>query len=75
MTQPLAAPSEQSAPAHLAREFPFECELSLRPLISYWEKKIAPEDSLRGRVGRMIQAEVRRAPELSAPVQDLGILA
>jgi len=75
MSDPLWARSDQTVLAHLAQEFPFECELSLQPLIAFWEKEIATEDSVRGRVGRLLQSEVRRAPELSEPIQDFGILA
>jgi len=58
----------------MAREFPFEVELSLAPLIRFWEGRIAGEDSLRGRLGHLLQTELRGAPELSAPIHDLALL-
>ncbi len=58
----------------LEREFPFESELSLRPLITYWEESIAREDSVRARLARALLAEVRQAPELAAPITDLQLL-
>jgi GAF domain-containing protein len=63
------------AAAHSASEFPFECELSLRPLIEFWERGIADQDSLRGRVGRLLRAELDRAPELFHPLEDVDVLA
>ena len=41
-----------SALTSLGWAFPFERELSLRPLIAFWEETIAPEKSLRGRLAR-----------------------
>ena len=63
-----------SALTSLGWEFPFERELSLRPLIAFWEETIAPENSIRGRLARDLQDEVRRAPELSSPINDLSVL-
>ena len=63
-----------SALTSLGWAFPFERELSLRPLIAFWEETIAPEKSLRGRLARDLQDEVRRAPELSSPINDLSVL-
>ena len=63
-----------SALTALGWEFPFERELSLRPLIAFWEETIAPESSIRGRLARDLQDEVRRAPELSSPINDLSVL-
>ena len=58
----------------LAREFPFQVELSLAPLIKFWEKEIASQDSIRGRLGRSIEAELRKVPELAAPIHDPSVL-
>ena len=63
-----------SALTSLGWAFPFERELSLRPLIAFWEETVAPEKSLRGRLARDLQDEVRRAPELSGPINDLSVL-
>src|SRR5262245_13191341 len=60
--------------AELAREFPFQVELSLGPLVKFWEEEIAREDSVRGKLGRLVQEELRRAPELSGPISDASIL-
>ena len=75
MTAPAPSRSDlDAALAEMAREFPFEVELSLAPLIRFWEGRIAGEDSLRGRLGRLLQTELRGAPELSAPIHDLALL-
>jgi len=59
----------------LAQEFPFECELSLQPLIGFWEQMGAREDSLFGRLAGVLERELRQAPELSEPIRDLDVLA
>ncbi len=56
-------------------EFPFECELSLAPLIAFWEEVMAREGSSKGILGRALQAQLRDVPELARPIQDLSILA
>jgi GAF domain len=58
----------------LGREFPFEVELSLSPLITFWTEVIAAEDSLRGRLARTLKVEVDRAPELGRPIHDPAVL-
>src|SRR5262245_31756369 len=58
----------------LGWEFPFERELSLAALIRFWEETIAREDSLRGRMGRALQEELRQAGELAEPINDPGVL-
>ncbi|HEX9418756.1 MAG TPA: hypothetical protein VGA81_06870, partial [Methylomirabilota bacterium] len=76
MSSPLVSLSDiQSTPSDLAKDFPFECELSLQPLISFWEQMGAREDSLLGRLARVLERDLRQAPELSEPIRDLGVLA
>jgi hypothetical protein len=72
-----ATPSSalQDMPADLVREFPFAVELSLAPLIRFWDEVVAREDSVRGKFGRLLQTELRQAPELALPVHDLSVLA
>ncbi len=55
-------------------EFPFECELSLAPLIAFWEEVTAREGSGKGVLGQALQARLRDVPELARPIQDLSIL-
>src|SRR5262249_51435698 len=61
--------------AELAREFPFEAELSLAPLVRFWDEVIAHEDTVRGRLGPLLQTELRRAPALAEPIHDLSVLS
>src|SRR5215468_6673281 len=64
----------QARLAELGREFPFEIELTLVPLIKFWEREIANPHSLRGTLGRTIQAALHEAPELSGPIHDVAVL-
>jgi len=76
MTNPSGTSSSElvAALTALGWEFPFDRELSLRPLIAFWQETIAPERSIRGRLARDLQEEVRGAPELSSPINDLSVL-
>jgi hypothetical protein len=56
-------------------QFPFECELSLAPLVAFWEDVMAREGSSKALLGRAIQSRLRAAPELSRPIEDLSLLA
>jgi hypothetical protein len=55
--------------------FPYACELSLRPLVDFWTNEIGGQRSVRGEIGRMVEREVARAPELLAPIDDVWLLA
>ncbi len=65
----------QSAITSSAAAFPFSSELSLAPLINFWTKGVGPEQSVRGALARMVEAELRKAPELFEPIQDLSLIA
>jgi hypothetical protein len=58
----------------LGWEFPFARELSLGPLIRFWDQVVAPEDSLRGQFVRALQGAVREAPELAGAIDDGNVL-
>ncbi len=76
MNEPQESASELiSALTALGWEFPFERELSLGPLIKFWDEAIATEDSIRGRLARTLTDEVHRVPELSSPINNLSVLA
>jgi hypothetical protein len=75
MSRHLAAPwNAESVLNELNRDFPFAVELSLAPLIKFWNETIAAEDSLRGRLARELCREVEGVPELSRPIRDLALL-
>ncbi len=76
MSSPLASSSPELhvTLAALTRDFPFNVELSLAPLIRFWEEEIASRDSLRGRLGRTLQGVLKEAPELFEPIHDQSVL-
>ena len=55
-------------------EFPFRSEFSLAPLIRYWEKEVAGGCSVLGTVADAVLDQVRKAPELTAPVVDPAVV-
>ena len=52
-------------------EFPFRTELSLAPLIRYWEHELTEGCSVLASVARTVLDQVAQAPELAGPVTDL----
>src|SRR5262245_7050871 len=76
MTDPLTTHSDlRPTLDRLLQEFPFECELSIQPLIQFWDREIAGRSALRGQIGRMLQDELKRVPELHEPIHDEGVLS
>ena len=63
--------SAQVAVTTRVDEFPFRTELSLAPLIRYWEHEIADGCSVLASVARTVLDQVAQAPELAGPVTDL----
>ncbi|MBI4627426.1 MAG: GAF domain-containing protein, partial [Candidatus Rokubacteria bacterium] len=56
------------------RGFPFRSELSLAPLVAFWEQAFGDHDSVKGAFARMVRAEVEKAPELLRPITDLAVI-
>jgi hypothetical protein len=54
--------------------FPFTVELSLAPLVEFWTKGIATEHSVRAEIGRIVEREIVKTPELMAPIDDVWLL-
>src|SRR5262245_11194694 len=54
-------------------DFPFETQLSLAPLIRFWNE-MAREKSVRGELARALDPRLREAPEIGAPIRDLTVL-
>src|SRR5215467_3556371 len=52
-----------------AMTFPFICQLSLAPLIAFWQQPI------KAAITSMVQDQVRQAPALLEPITDLALLA
>jgi GAF domain-containing protein len=59
--------------AHARREFPFPVELSLRPLLAYWEGLVSHNGTF-SQLGRELLDRVRRAPELAGPIADAAVV-
>src|SRR5258705_8620465 len=48
-----------------AAAFPFRCELSLAPLITFWTQLSAYHEFGRGPIPGLVRAKAREAPELA----------
>ena len=58
-----------------AMTFPFICQLSLAPLIAFWQHAIATQHPIKAAIASMVQEQVRQTPELLEPITDQAILA
>ena len=58
-----------------AASFPFTCELSLAPLIAFWQQSVSQGHALQSTLWSMIQEKLRQAPELCEPITDLEVIA
>src|SRR5947207_1373588 len=71
MSVPIVPSSDlQSLIAATATEFPFKVELSLGPLIDFWTKEMPRAHPVKGVLARMVEEELRKAPELREPIED-----
>src|SRR5215471_19607025 len=57
-----------------AMPFPFICQLSLAPLIAFWQQAIATQHPIKAATASMVQDQVRQAPELLEPITDQALL-
>jgi hypothetical protein len=57
-----------------ATAFPFTCELSLAPLIAFWQQTITPAHPIKGTLASMVQDQLRQAPELLEPITDHTVI-
>jgi hypothetical protein len=71
----LMALDTRFAPDVHAMPFPFTCQLSLAPLIAFWQQAIATQHPIKAAIASMVQEQVRQAPELLEPITDQAILA
>jgi hypothetical protein len=55
--------------------FPFRCELSLAPLITFWTQISAYHEFGRGPLPGIVREKVRRAPALAGIIDDPAIIA
>src|SRR5262244_2921976 len=62
-----------ASPPHL-EPFPFRCELSLAPLITFWTQVSAYSAFGQGPLPGIIREKVREAPELAGSIEDVSII-
>src|SRR5215510_1542807 len=75
MTVPTTPSAEiEAVVAAQRKDFPFECELSLAPLIAYWNEISRDEGTPLGDLGRALRERLAAAPELTRPIADLDVL-
>ena len=54
--------------------FPFRCELSLTPLITFWTQLSANHEFGRGPIPGLVREKARAAPELAEVIDDLSVI-
>ena len=57
-----------------ASAFPFRCELSLAPLITFWTQLSAYHEFGRGPIPGLVREKAREAPELAGVIDDLSVV-
>jgi len=57
-----------------ARPFPFTCQLSLAPLIAFWQQALSTQHPIKAAIARLVQDQLRQAPALLEPITDQAIL-
>jgi GAF domain-containing protein len=56
-------------------DFPFICELSLQPLVAFWQQTVGADHPLEGALATSVQHAIRETPVLWAPIEDLAAIA
>src|SRR5262247_4681207 len=71
----VSGPADTRAPSspHLD-SFPFRCELSLAPLITFWTQVSAYSEFGRGPLPGIIRERAQQAPELAGVIEDLSLV-
>src|SRR5262245_66603120 len=54
--------------------FPFRCELSLAPLITFWTQLSAYHEFGRGPIPGLVRDKARTAPELASVITDESVI-
>lgn len=76
MTQPSIVPSDtRFAFNPTAGDFPFTCELSLEPLVAFWQQANAEKHPMQAALSTTIQHALRQTPALLEPIEDLSVIA
>jgi len=66
-------PSPDESPGTV-RQFPFKRVLSLSSLITFWNRGVSGDSGVMAALAQKVQDELRKAPELSGPIEDPSIL-
>ncbi len=71
--------STSSSNAHFALhadtgEFPFAIELSLAPLIAFWQQTMPTDHPIKGDFATRVQDAIRKTPALLEPIEDFSII-
>src|SRR5262245_15922298 len=56
------------------REFPFQCRLSLAPLVAFWNQAAVSGHPAKAALAKQIQEELGQAAELLEPIEDLSLI-
>jgi hypothetical protein len=64
----------EPAPGADSKPFPFRCELSLQPLITFWTQASAYHEFGRGPLPGIIREKVRHAVGLAGVIDDLSLI-
>ncbi len=56
-------------------EFPFTCELSLAPLVAFWQQASVEHRPMQGALSTKIQHALQQTPTLLEPIEDLSVIA
>ena len=57
-----------------SEQFPFVCELSLAPLITFWQQSIPEGHPMQAAMQAQTEAVIHQAPVLLEPITDLSLL-
>ncbi len=55
--------------------FPFVAELSLQPLVTFWQQSLHGEAAAEGAFAAQLQVALQQCPALLAPIADMALLA
>ncbi len=58
-----------------AGDFPFTCELSLAPLVAFWQQAISDQHPVHGALVRQVREALQKAPALLQPIEDFSVLS
>jgi len=59
---------------YVLKDFPFRCTLSLRPLIDFWEQRMAVSSPASACMVAGISSRLAAAPELWRPIEDMRVV-